>query len=130
MSEWKPGWVTSTRQQPVKLEKGQRWVFVKPTADGTLRPTEEWLDLTVVSTSESGEVVLRPLDPQMADRTFPVRETTFKGKPTTTRDCPFMWVEERQAKGSEGAYKPGDFLVHEAWDVWSHMHPWIDPETF
>jgi hypothetical protein len=118
---WKPGWVTTLTRGPVKVEKDQRWAYCP-----TLEPYEEdsplVLPLTVVSTSPTGEVVLRPRDPQRAETMFPLRETLFKGKPTTTRHCPFAWVEERQAKGSKGEYQVGDLLAHEAWDVWDHMH--------
>jgi hypothetical protein len=81
----------------------------------------ERLLLAVVSTSASGEVVLRPQTPTHADQLFPLHETTFKGKPVTERNCPFLWVTDRLAKGSNGAYRPDDLVVHEAWSVWSDM---------
>lgn len=115
MSEWKPGWVLlqsadSGATAWRRLEKGQLWTY---SAD---------LILKVISTSSCGEVVLRPTNPQAAEQRFPLREVTFKGKPVATRDCPFLWADERQARGSNGTIQEGDLLCHEAWDVWKDMH--------
>ena len=126
MSEWRQGWVQSSHG-PQRLEAGQRWAWFKY-EDG--KPVREALVLSIVSTSPSGEVVLRPESAERAGAMFSLHEATFKGKPVQTRDCPFQWVEERVAKGSKGEYQTGDLLCHEAWDVWSKMTPVsvLDPQ--
>jgi len=118
MSSWKPGRVECSAGL-VRVERGQLWTLRERGPSGGF----ERLLLAVVSTSATGEVVLRPSNPAHADRLFPMHETTFKGKPVTDRRCPFLWVTERMAKGSDGTYQPGDLLVHEAWSVWGSMSP-------
>jgi hypothetical protein len=118
MSEWKSGFVhTIMADGPHgyrRLEAGQNCVFESAQM--------KFLKLTVVSTSECGEVVLRPHDLAEADSIFPEREQTFKGQTALSREpCPFTWVTERQAKGSSGKYQAGDLLCHEAWGVWEHI---------
>jgi hypothetical protein len=124
MSEWRPGWVlagtpdmgVASKIDWVRLTKDQRWFYL---ANGSTLP------LTVISTAPSGEVVLRPPGPipsrWAAEDIFPLQEVIFKGNPTMSRPCPFVWVDERQAKGSHGAYRAGDLLAHEAWDLWKSM---------
>lgn len=129
MSEWKPGWVVNMHGQLVKIEKGQMWGYLNYGVEGGITITEgefppnTVLPLTVISTSACGEVVLRCPKPELVDAMFPLKETTFKGKSTMSREgCPFMYVEERVARGSKGELQTGDLLANEAWDVWRCMH--------
>ena len=122
---------------------GQVWQWLNPE---TALP----LDMKVVATLPSGEVVLRPVDPQEAENNFPRREVVFKGKTTWEHPGPFYWVDETHAQKTQDsilkleaqiktqkdpgklrslevvladmyAYQPGDLLAHEAWSVWDNM---------
>ncbi len=121
-TERRPGHARTYQQGLVKLEAGQRWGYVVQAEFTFPIDPDAILPLTLISVDPSGEVVLRPADPAMAERIFPLQETVFKGKPIQSRTCPFYWVEERVAKGSQGKYQPGDLTCHEAWDVWGRMH--------
>lgn len=127
---WKQGFVRSMNQGEVRLAPGQRWGFVNDyvviMGEGVDDPKRQMLALRIVSLSPEGEVVLRPADKAHAALMFPEAEITFKGKQIMSRKCPFFWVEEARAKGSKGSYETGDFLAHEAWDVWGYMHLHLD----
>jgi hypothetical protein len=125
---WKPGTVLSHYGRE-KIKEGQHWTYFQgtdPTAmmrDSRSQTPPHNLQLTVVSTSPEGEVVLRPEDPQVADQLFPDVEGTFKGAPIRTRKgCPFKWVNADIARASKGRYQVGDLLTHEAWACWADMH--------
>lgn len=121
-AERRQGFVRTFSQGLVKLEVGQRWGYlVKPEFTFPIDP-DAVLPLTLISVDPSGEVVLRPADAAMAERVFPLQDATFKGKPVQTRQCPFLWVEERMAKGSQGKYQTGDLACNEAWTMWERMH--------
>ena len=121
-AERRPGWVRTAHQGLVQAAVGQRWGYIVKNEFTFPIDPDAILPLTLISIDPSGEVVLRPADSAMAERVFPLHEAVFKGKPTQTRTCPFYWVEERLAKGSEGKYKPGDLTCNEAWDLWGRMH--------
>jgi hypothetical protein len=116
MAEWKPGHVCvsegSLGPEYKRVAKDQIWTYHRtPGYDGAR------LWLVVVSTSLEGEVVLRPNGPQEVERAlvmFPLKETTFKGKPVSVRDCPFLW------RGEGGNVIA--LLASEGWDVWQRMH--------
>lgn len=121
--------VAMTGRVPLKV--GQRWGFFKANDDGFItivnsdeeKTTGNILPLVVVSLSPEGEVVLRPMNRELADKMFPEQEVVFKGKTSKARPtCPFHWVDADRAKGSKGAYQEGDLLAHEAWYVWTQMH--------
>ena len=61
--------------------------------------------LEVVSVSKQGEVRLRPICLEQAEKEFPPEEWT-RGK---ILHCPFKRDN-------------GDFLCNEAWSVWQDMH--------
>jgi hypothetical protein len=130
MNELQPGWVKTMTGQLVRIEAGQRWGYFKAGENGNIpllgqdNLVEYVLPLTVISISPEGMVVLRPNDPQKAEKMFPLKETTFKGKTVHERTgCPFSWADERAAKGSNGEYQAGDLLVNAAWTIWRrNMH--------
>lgn len=79
----------------------------------------------VAGFTDDGEIVLRPVAPTQALAVFPDEEFT-KGKKGKS---PFKRVDERLAKGSNGAYKAGDLLCNKDWSVWkSNMSLGSDEE--
>ena len=122
MSEWKPGWVVNMHRQAVRLKEGQVWAYFSESVDMLDPEAKGILPLRVISMSPTGEVVLRCPRPELVDQTFPLKETTFKGKATMTRDCPFMVVEK-----AKGDLQTWDLLANEAWLVWGCMHNHTDP---
>jgi hypothetical protein len=121
---WKPGTVMSMHGRTA-VAVGQRWGYFPKTEDGLIHLGQDCvvLPLTVISTCSEGEVVLRPADPQIAEKVFPEVEDTFKGTPVRVRKgCPFRWVDAAYVRATKGKYTLGDLLAHEAWTCWADMH--------
>lgn len=124
---WKAGCVVYMGEY-LRLYEGQVWELSEETmasdAEGHFDRTVTYdvIQLRVVATSPEGEVHLRPAKPQdlaLVQQHYPEREYV-KGEQVP---CPFKVVDAKMVKASKGALLAGDLLCHEAWSVWTEMHP-------
>lgn len=127
MSVWKPGWMFCDGVYR-KLEVGQVFRYMLP-----IERSWSYLDLRVISTSECGEVVLRPVRKGVSgasifeeDKIQPIQsyadlDDVFPDVPFQKGEagnCPFK-KQDRKAPTDQQA----DLRCHEAWSLWEGM--WI-----